>query len=260
VAYDRSLEIDPNLIEARVDRALVELEMNQNSEALADLQAAVAAGCKEVGVLAALAEALSRLGHGEEADEQFRLLLERNHEDPLVLVARGMTRLESDPAAAARDFESVLDRNPRNATAHFGMALLIRSRDPLGALAHLDAALEADPNLISALQLRSLERARVGARGALDDVDRLTKTPAAVPLYNAACALALYGTKNRDAASLDRAVEILTHALSTGFPASRAESDPDLRALKERADFNRLMARFRSPPGWSSAGTPPAGK
>ena len=71
------------------------------------------------------------------------------------------------------------------------MALLMRGTDLRGALAHLDRALESNPNLIDAVQLRALVRARLGERAALDDVDRLVESATPHRLYNAACAVAI---------------------------------------------------------------------
>jgi serine/threonine protein kinase/tetratricopeptide (TPR) repeat protein len=248
LAYDRALELDGDLVEARVNRGLVELELDETDAALADLRAAVVAGCREVGVLAALGEAFSRAGRLDDANALFCDLLARSPGDPLVLVARGMTLLDRDPAAALSDFSAVLRCDPRSPMAHYGMARLIRSRDPAGALVHLDVALEADPDQMDALQLRALERARAGNRGALDDVERLLHTPSTDRLYNAACALALIGARLKDRAQLDRAVDVLTQALRAGFDASRAATDPDLVALRQRSDFVRLIARFRASP------------
>ena len=57
---------------------------------------------------------------------------------------------------ARQDFTDALDKDPRNALAHYGMARLTRTSDPQGALKHLDAALESDPHLVDAVQLRAL--------------------------------------------------------------------------------------------------------
>jgi tetratricopeptide (TPR) repeat protein len=258
LAYDQALAIDPGLVEARVDRGLVELELNETDAALIDLRAAVAAGCCQVGVLAALGETLARVGRGAEAEALFDDLLARDPDDPLVLAARGMTRLEQDPAAARHDFATVLRRDPRSATAHYGVARIVRGTDPPVAIEHLDRALEADPNHMDALQLRALVRARSGHRAALDDVDRLVRSPAPDRLYNAACALALYGAKLHDREQLDRAMDILALALRAGFPAGRAAADPDLFALRDRADYRRLMARYHAEPIAEAAAKPSA--
>ena len=156
VSYDRALELDPDLVEARVDRALVELELDRTEEALADLRTAVAAGRREPGVLSALGETLARLGRRDEAEAMFRDLLISHPDNVVARVARGMTRLDRDPPGARQDFTAALNKDPRNALAHYGMARLTRTSDPQGALEHLDAALESDPHLVDAVQLRAL--------------------------------------------------------------------------------------------------------
>jgi tetratricopeptide (TPR) repeat protein len=246
LAYDRAIELDPLLIEARVNRGIVEIQLDRPREALVDLQQAVAAGCREVGAIAALADLLARQGEGGKADLLFAELLSREPGDAVALVARGMSRLRDDPVAAQRDFESVLSREPWNAMAHYGMARLIRSADRKRALSHLDLALQADPDLTNALQLRALERARSGDRGALDDVDRLVRIPAPDHLYNAACALAILGRRANDTATLGRAVDLLAQSLRSGFPADRAAADPDLGSLHDRDDYARVLSHFTS--------------
>ena len=103
--------------------------------------------------------------------------------------------------------------------AHYGMARVIRGRDRAAAVAHLDAALQTDPQLVDALQLRALERARLGDRGALDDVELLVKAPTAQRLYNAACAVAIYAeVPAAIPGCLDRAMKLLAYALDAGIP------------------------------------------
>ena len=174
----------------------------------------------------------------------FRDLLTHTPDDPVVRVARGMTRLDRDPAAARQDFMDVLEHDPKSALAHYGMARLTRSSDPQGAVKHLDAALAADPNLVDAVQLRALVRARLGDRAMLDDVDFLVKAPTAQRLYNAACALAVYAETTRDPRPGDRAVQLLELAFKSGFSTRHATADPDLKTIRSRPDFARLIARF----------------
>jgi tetratricopeptide (TPR) repeat protein len=254
VSYDHAIELDPDFTLARFNRGLVELELDLPDEALADLHAAVARGCREVGVLTALGEALARLGRREEAEETFRGLLEKAPHDPLVRVARGMTRLRVDAGRAREDFAAVLEDDPRNAMAHYGMARVVRARDHRLAIEHLNVALEANPDLIDALQLRALERARLGDRATLDDVDLLVKAPTSHRLYNAACALAVYAETAHDPAPLDRAVQLLSLALRAGFPAREAARDPDLKPLQGRPDFATLMGRFLGGPARTTGG------
>jgi hypothetical protein len=121
------------------------------------------------------------------------------------------------------------------------MALLIRPQDPRGALRHLDVAIARDPHLIDAIQLRALIRARLGDRAALDDVDRLVEIPTSGRLYNAACAVALYAEQARDPRRLTQALELLTRAITAGFPPAEAATDPDLKALHALAGYTTLI-------------------
>jgi tetratricopeptide (TPR) repeat protein len=244
VSYNRAIELDPGLVEARVDRALVELELDQTEQALADLRTAVAAGRREPEVLAALGETLARLGRRTEAETMFLELLTSNPDDDVVRAVRGMTRLDLDPPGARRDFSDALANNPRNALAHYGMARLTRAGDPQGAVKHLDAAIASDPNRVDAVQLRALVRARLGDRSVLDDVDFLVKAPTAERLYNAACALAVYAETTHDPRPLDRSIQFLELAFKAGFSTRIAKADPDLKTIRSRPDFVRLIARF----------------
>jgi hypothetical protein len=174
-------------------------------------------------------------------------VLAREPDDLVARVARGITRVRTDRAGAKSDFTQVLERDPRHAAAHYGMALVTRGDDPRGALRHLDAALDTDFNLIDAVQLRALVRARLGDRAALDDVDRLIESSTAHRLYNAACAVALYADKAPDARQLPHALELLGRALKGGFPAAEAAADPDLVALHRMPAFSQLLDRHATP-------------
>ncbi|MGP0063329.1 MAG: protein kinase, partial [Isosphaeraceae bacterium] len=181
-------------------------------------------------------------------ERSFAELLALRPSDPVAMVARGMTRVNHDPEGARSDFEIVLARDPDHAAAHYGLALLIRSKDPRAALRHLDAALASNPHLIDAIQLRALIRARLGDRAALDDVERLLETPTSHRLYNAACAVALHADAAHDPRLLPHALELLARAFKAGFPASDAATDPDLRALRALPEFQPLLERDRKAP------------
>jgi hypothetical protein len=122
------------------------------------------------------------------------------------------------------------------------MALLIRAKDPKAALQHLDMALDTDRNLIDALQLRALVRARLGNPAALDDIEKLIESPTANRLYNAACAVSLYAEKAPERRRLPQALALLERALNAGFPPAEAAADPDLAALHVLPRFRQLVA------------------
>jgi serine/threonine protein kinase/tetratricopeptide (TPR) repeat protein len=247
-AYDRALAIERDFTEALLDRALVELELDQLEAAYQDLERARQLGRTDVPVLVALAETLARLGRSEAAEQRFAELLARDPDDPTVRVAHAITLVRTEPARARLEFDRLLGQSPDLAMAHYGMALLCRADDPPRALRHLDRALASNPHLVDALQLRALVRARLGDRAALDDVDRLVKTPTPVRLYNAACAVTLYAEKTSDARLLPHAMELLARAVRAGIPADLAAADPDLKALRAVPAFPRLVAPARRSP------------
>jgi pentatricopeptide repeat protein len=234
-AYAQALDLDPKFIEARADRGLVELELNRPDRAEADLRAVLEQGRRDSHLAAALADALVRQGKVDEAERLFADLLARSP-SPDLRAARGIVRLAVDPVAAADDFRAALSEDPDHALAHYGMARVLCGDDRPAALAHLDRAIATDPALYEAVELRALERARQGDRGALDDVARLVARPTANRLYNAACSLAILG-------EAPRAVDLLGRAVLTGFPADQAAADPDLEALRGRPDYAAALAR-----------------
>ncbi len=234
-AYSRALALDPGFAEARADRGLVELELSRPDRAEADLRGAADLGRREPRLLAALADALVRQGKTDEAERLFDDLLARAP-SPDIRAARGMVRLTAAPDRAADDFRAALAEDSEHAVAHYGMARVVRDGDRAAALDHLDRAIATDPELYEAVELRALERARQGDRGALDDVERLVARPTPNRLYNAACALAILGDASR-------AVDLLGRAVLSGFPASLAATDPDLASLRGRRDFAAAVAR-----------------
>ncbi|WP_165243827.1 serine/threonine-protein kinase [Paludisphaera soli] len=240
-AYSRALAIDPDFIEARVDRGMVELELGDAAAAEADLRLGLGRGRRDRWVLAALGDALSRQDKTSEAERLYADLLSRSPRDAAVRTARGLVRLQYDPKGAKEDFAAVLADEPRHGMAHYGMARTIRESDPAAALDHLDRALQAEPDLFEAVELRALERARRGDRGALDDVERLVGRPTPNRLYNAACTLTILGRASGDEADLARAVDLLGRAILGGFPKEAAAADPDLAALRGRSDFAKVM-------------------
>ena len=242
-SYDRALEIDQEFTEALVNRALVELELNALERARIDLTAAIKLGRNDLVVFAALGETWARLGRRDESESYFASLLEKDQNNMVVRIARGMSRIETDPSGAADDFRSALDGDERNAQAHYGMALLERKTDPTRALDHLDRAIDSDPNLIDAVQLRALVRARMGERSALDDVDRLIESPTPNRLYNAACAVAILSEKTANPQLLAQSFDLLTRAMEAGFPARGCPRRP---GLEGRACVSAVRPAYQS--------------
>ena len=244
---DRALAANPRFVEALLNRASVHLELNHLADAEHDLKKAIALGRNSTAVLAVLGEVMARQGRLKEADRLYADLIAADPDNPVYLVARGLTRLKTDPEHARADLDHALKREPKNARAHYGLALLVRSRGPRAALDHLETALASDPNLIDALQLRALIRARLGELSAIDDVERLTRWATPHRLYNAACTLAVLAGTAAQPQLVSRAFSLLDRAIEAGFPAAEAAADPDWKAYRDRPEFQKILRETANP-------------
>ncbi len=245
-SFDRAVALSPTFAEALASRGLVLLEAGEAARAERDLARAIELGRRDVSVRAGRAEALAKLGRPAEAMAVYDALIAGRPFDARLLSARGMARLATDPKGAEADFLAALANDRGSAPAHYGLARVRFRSDPMAALDHVDRALVADPAHLDALQLRALVRAHLGRLDALDDVDRLLQTPTPHRLYNAACALSVLSRS--DPTQQARALDLLRRALESGFPAEPARDDPDLDALRPRADFRALVGLNRASP------------
>jgi serine/threonine protein kinase/Tfp pilus assembly protein PilF len=244
-SYRSALSCNSRFAEAWINLGLVDLELNDLADAELAISKALKLGRNEAGVLAALAEVKARRGDRDGASRMFDQLLGARPDDVVLLTARGIFLVNNDPQAARADFDRVVKLDPRNARAHYGLALLLRNGSPREALEHVEIALNAERNLLDALQLRALLRARLGDLAAVDDVERLCRTPTPYRLYNASCALALLVETAHEPRFASRAVSLLDGALEVGFPAAHAAADPDLRTLHAREDFRDTLKKPR---------------
>jgi eukaryotic-like serine/threonine-protein kinase len=132
------------------------------------------------------------------------------------------------------------------------------------ALADWDQALAlADSSVPPAWRLaRAVCLARAGQPDrAVTEAEELSRQPGAAAdlLYDCACAVALAAAAGGDAAVADsraaRAVELLRQAVAQGYKdVAHMAKDPDLAALRGRADFRELLKGLTPPPA------PPAGR
>ncbi len=238
-SFDRALALNPTFGEAFASRGLVLLEAGEAEKAERDLARASELGRHDIAVRAGRAEALAKLGRPAEALALYEELVASRPYDAHLLSVRGMARLATDPEGAEADFVAALANDPASAAAHHGLARVRFRSDPKSGLDHVDRALRADPRHLDSLQLRALIRAHLGRLDALDDVDRLLQAPTPHRLYNAACALAVLSRTHP--AQESRAMDLLRRAIESGFPAAPARDDPDLDALRPRADFRALV-------------------
>ena len=238
-SYRRAIDKNPRFAEAWVNLAAAELELNDLKEAERAIEMAKSLGKSGTSVLAMLGEIKGRLGKVSEAESLFGEILQRKPDDLNVLNARGIFRIKTNPTSAIDDFKKVINIDPTNARAHFGLALLHRKSDPQTALDSVEIALKTDPNFLDALQLRAITKARLGIASAADDAEKLARIETANRLYNAACAMALLSEKVADEALGARALDYLERSVELGFAVKAAAVDPDLKAI---SSTNRFMS------------------
>ena len=100
---------------------------------------------------------------------------------------------------------------------------------------------------------RAVSRVRVGqVDAALKEADALAKSMKVIMLYNAACVFALAADRREEGAGMPskeqcakRAIALLYQAIARGFrDAAHLKREDDLKALRGRADFQKLLAEL----------------
>ena len=246
--YEQALVANPGFEESWVNLSLVALELNDLPAAERAMEQAISLGASDEGKLLALAEIKGRRGDCSGGEKLFDQILREKGESASRLAARGIFRLAFDPKGALADLRRAQAIDPAHARAHYGLAMALRKESPGEALKEADLALERDPSLFDALQLRALLRARTGDLAALNDVERLTQAPTPHRLYNAACALALLVGTADQARLRSGSLEFLDRALSGGMSVEMAAKDPDLASLHSLPAFAMLISKSRKSP------------
>ena len=246
ICYTRALGCDPALVEARVNRGLAYLESKRYSEALGDLDLALAQGRTDPNLHASRGMALEALGQHGEADSAFRRAFSQSVAlpDAVRLRMRGaygfavVTRL---PKEARRAFEDVLEADPQNKESLYGLALLAMSQgDGPKAIGFFDKALEAAPQFFDARRYRAVQLAREGdMKRASEDINEcLARDPRkGDALYAAACVAALASQQLANPKLAEQAIVFLEKAFAQGVGPDKVETDPDLAGLRAQPEI-----------------------
>jgi eukaryotic-like serine/threonine-protein kinase len=250
VDFTASLDRDPTLVPALVNRGLARLELQENALALADFDQALALGAGDASVSAGRGMALERQGRHREADAAFADCFAHAVVLPAATQARlawayGFAISARDPDKARGAFERALRHDPGNSQALYGRAMLAMSVGKNAeAIRSFDRALESDPGCIEARRYRAIALARQGewARATLEINRCLEREPRkSATLYAAACVVALALEKGGTSAHSGQALDLLSRALAEGADAAKAAADPDLAAIRGLPRFEQLM-------------------
>src|SRR5207302_533486 len=115
--FDQAIALRPGFTDAYIDRALAQEGLRDYAAAIADLSAALKQGTPRTSVYFMRAYARARSGDvaGAKGDTAEGLRLEPSDEPSWI--ARGLARQPRDPKGALADFERALELNPRSVSA-----------------------------------------------------------------------------------------------------------------------------------------------
>ncbi len=157
------------------NRAIAFTALGRYAEALADLDQALAAGFRNIGVLFGQAMALHGLGRLEEAVAAYDVVLKLNGAHVDALYQRGLALYELGRLAPARDsVAAAVQREPGYAPAHNGLGLALSALgEDAAALRCFDTAIRLQPNFPSPHINRSVSLRNLGQReAALESLNR----------------------------------------------------------------------------------------
>jgi serine/threonine protein kinase/tetratricopeptide (TPR) repeat protein len=244
---DRVVGQCPDLVEARINRALAHAGLGQLDQARADLDAALARGAPYTRLYFLRAQVRQR--QGDEAGSRADLAegLRREPCDHLSWVARAHARMGQAPNSALADLDRALGLHPHSPTALQNKAHILAERlnRPAEAVAVLDRLLQVRPNDDLVHAARGVCLARQGRRDdAQEEARRCLARPASPDvLYRVGCiyALTVQAPEDRRAALFH-----LEQAIRLGFDRRLLARDPDLASLRDEPAFQSL-ARAAEP-------------
>jgi tetratricopeptide (TPR) repeat protein len=247
--FTAAMQLDPTFAPAYFNRGLLASDQGRPEEALADFERAATLGQDDARIHALRGVELERLGRSKEADAEFARAWERDANNPNLLLNYGYAVYARLPREAQRAFTQVLQQDPRNARAFYGLGMLAatRQRQSQEALLAFTQALDIDPSFTEARCARANVLAHQGECDlARQDIDLCIKMdPSGITLYQGACVYALIAKKYSDRvqaqAAEDVALALLEAAFERGYGRDRAAADSDLASIHNRPQFRRLV-------------------
>ncbi|MBO0701218.1 MAG: tetratricopeptide repeat protein, partial [Zavarzinella sp.] len=197
---DRALELDPNLVEARLTRALVLRGTRRYAEALADLDRLARDPNAPTRVYFVRAQVREATGDKAGAAADRAEGMNREPRDPASFVTRGLAKAPKDPEAALADFRAGEALDPLDPDPMVNQAWLLgeqmgRTAD---ALAAVDRLLALYPDHPTGQGGRAVLLARLGrTEEAVAQARKCLENPShALAYYQAGCAFAIVSAKD----------------------------------------------------------------
>ena len=249
--FDAVLEMRANFPPCLLNRALAQAALGNHAAAIVDYTTALDHGAPYTRIYFLRARSHESLGDLESANKDRAKGLSLVPSDEESWIARGIARLSKDPKGALADFQEALNLNPTSLLAlqnivHVTADILEQYPD---TLASLNRILEIDSRNSNAFAGRAVLFARQGNRPqALADVQellRVSKQP--IHLFQAACAMTL--TSTVDPADLQKALTLLSNAvLLDPRLMLRARTDKDLEELRKHPGYENLLKVMAAAP------------
>jgi tetratricopeptide (TPR) repeat protein len=244
---DRVVEAQPEMVEARINRALALVGAGRSSDAERDLTAALEREQPPTRLFFLRARVREQQGDLEGAARDRAEGLRRQPGDEASWLARGTARLAADPAGALADFDQALVLNPRSLPALQNRAHVLAEclEQPRSAIETLDRILQLHPANLPARASRAVLLARLAERSAAhrDAEACLARDTQPETLYQIAGVYALTSILHSD----DRwdALHCLGLALRRGYGLDLIDRDRDLDPIRRLPEFQQLVDQAR---------------
>jgi len=247
--FSRVLEIDPNLDQARVARAMACQAAGRIPEALEDLNVAIQHEFSETRIWFLRSAVHQQLGNQEAAERDLEEGLSRTPKDDRSWVARGLARLPNQPEMAQADFLEAMKLNPTSHDGYRNLSMVLSEylKQPDESARVISEALTHHPEDAYLWAGRAVLHARAGRRAeAIQDAveaRKLSSDP--LLIYMVACVYSLTSTQSES----DRVDALKSLAESLREDATLlavAASDPDLAAIRPLPQYSEVLQAART--------------
>src|SRR5262249_9697431 len=242
IDFERAVELDPNLFEARLNRALLLRRAGRYSDAIAELDRLATDPNAPTRVYFVRSQVKEAAGDKVGAAADRAEGLKREPEDPASFVSRGLARAPNDQDGALVDFQAAAKLDPLYplAMGNQGWILGEKMNRPVDALAAVDRLLALYPDHHTGRGGRAVLLARLGRGEEAIAATRqyLLNSPHPATYYQGACVFAI--VSKADPKYRDEAVRLAASALLRGFGHDFLLTDEDLDPIRDNDQFRKL--------------------